>query len=250
VDAQPVADTISSILDNPRDRENTAVQQYVKPLLDRLQDQDGNLKADPEQLYGLREDITRMLSKTARAETPTLDHVSGQLQTIKGALDDVIEEGAPGYQQYLQNFAAASKPIDEMQTLQDYRPKLTDASGNMTLGRFTTMMKNIVSDRQAGGVNQAKSISDDTMERLDNIHSDLKRLGNIDLGKPRGSDTAQNILEIGKHAVVHGAANALAGPIGNLLVSPVMGGLKQRSATKATRNMLAPDPRRYPPAAP
>ena len=88
------------------------------------------------------------------------------------------------------------------------------------------------------------------MERLFNIHADLKRLGNIDLGKPRGSDTVSNLLELGKHGIVHGAANAIAGPIGNVLVPPIMSGLRQGAASRAARNMLSPDPRRYPPAGP
>jgi hypothetical protein len=220
-DAAPVVATIGRILTNPRDSENTAVQQYVKPLLARLYDPDGTLKTDPEQLYGLREDVNRMLSKTAKAETPTLNHVAGQLQDIKGALDDVIEKGAPGYQQYLQNFAQASKPIDTMEMLQEYRPKLTNGANRMlTFGKFDKMMKDIVLQRQAGGVNPAKSIDEDTMDALWNLHSDLKRANNVNLGKPSGSDTSQ-LLEYGKKfgiTAAHGLAAHAAPVVGNALL--------------------------------
>jgi hypothetical protein len=77
VDATPVAETINGVLNNPRGSENTQLQKYVAPLLDRLQNADGTMKSDPEQLYGLREDINRMTSKASQADDPNLSHVAG-----------------------------------------------------------------------------------------------------------------------------------------------------------------------------
>lgn len=247
-DAAPVAQTIQSILTNPRDSENSAVQQYVRPLLSRLVDDTGALKSDPEQLYGLREDVARMMSKSAKAETPTLNHVTGQLSQIKDALDGVIEQGAPGYKQYLQNFATASRPIDEMQVLQDRSP-VNALNGRITPAKYSQMMKSIVDDRQAGGVNPAKSISDDTMNRLFNIHSDLKRMGNLDLGKPNGSDTFMNFMHGTANGVVHAGLAASGIPGANIALEMGKRAMAGRNQAKQMRNMLNPDPVKYPPQA-
>lgn len=251
-DAQPVVDTINGILTDPRGAENSALQTYVAPFLKQLQKPDGTLKSDPETLYGIREEINRKLSKTAQAETPTLNHVTGELLQVKGALDEAIEQGAPGYKQYLDNYSSASRPIDAMEFLQENRPKLTNGKGVMTLGPFDRMMKDVVANRSAGGIHPAGSLTDDQMEVLHNLHADLKRMQNIDLSNPRGSDTSM-LLQGAKAAgslAAHGIANAISPVVGSIGVQMGKDALTQRSIKKATENFLFPSPKKYPPAGP
>lgn len=264
-DATSVAATIQDILTTPRDSENTAVQTYIKPLLARLKNADGTLKTDPEQLYGLREDVARMQSKAAKAETPTLDHVNGQLQQIKSALDGAIEKGAPGYQQYLDNYSAASRPIDTMQVLQSHENKLYDTQGRMQLSRVQGMMKNIVDSRASPGLNPYKSIPDETMTRLWNLRDDLRRVAaSEDLAKARGSDTAQNMMDLAKGAgrmgvtaAAHGLANVVAPVAGSIVLHKLTAAAGAVNEVRGRRkmearaaNMLRPDPSKYPPPNP
>lgn len=246
-DAQPVADTIEGILSGPRGSENTALQQYVKPLLDRLKASDGTLKTDPEQLYGLREDISRMQSKAARAETPTLDHVTGQLGDIKTALDAAIEKGAPGYQQYLKNYADASRPIDTMQALQAHEPKLYDAQNRMTYSKVQTMMRQIVDSRGAPGLNPYKSIPDDMMLQLWNLRDDLRRSASEqELSRTAGSDTAQNAWDtakdlgkLGATGVAHSVANYMSPGFGSMGLSIAKNALAPVFSARAGRQRTA-----------
>jgi hypothetical protein len=243
-DAQPVIDTIQNMLSDPRDKENTQLRQFVAPYLDRLQNDDGTLKNDPLNLYGIREDINRQLmkanSKLPTEESNNLKFVTGQLSQVKDALDQVIEKGAPGYQQYLENFSNASRPIDAMQALQGFENKLYDSQGRMQLSRVQGMMKNIVDARSAPGVNQFKSIPDETMQQLWNLRDDLRRVaGSQELAKARGSDTVQNAMDVAKDV----AGTAGMG-VAHALVSHIPGGNAALSFGQGMVNSLMSESRK------
>lgn len=255
-DATPAVNTISNILTAPRAQENTALQKYVAPILARLYKSDGTLKSDPEQLYGLREDLERMRSKPSQAEDKNLIHVSGQLKDIRDVLDQVIEAGAPGYRTYMNNYANASQRINELETLQGHENGL---NGFKTYTPFQSMMRKIVEARQAPGNNPYKSISDDTMSKLWALRDDLRRGASAeDLAKARGSDTLQNVFDmaktVGKLGVRAGLHYGLYQMTGDLGANSVLGLAdylnSQRAQTRTVRRareMLNPNPLRYPP---
>lgn len=248
-DAQPVVDTIKGILADPRLGERDLVQKYLGPLVDKLKKADGSLKDDPENLYGIREHVSDMLSKAGKATDPAVGQVERQLLAVKGALDEAIEAGAPGYRQYLQNYSEASRPIDAMEYLQDARPKLTNAQGNMTPASFDRFMKNTASERAAGGIKPAGSLTEDQMDVLHNIHSDLKRYQNISLSNPRGSDTsmltegAKKLAELS----LHGMANVVSPVMGSIGLQMGKNALQKRAVNKMTERVLNPNPLHYPP---
>ncbi len=227
VDATPVLDRVNAALAGP-DGKLGPVRAALNEVKSSLQNADGSLETDPEQLYGARKNIAFLMSKVGRAANPGYADgtVMRQLGQAKDALDAVIEPGAPGYQKYLNNYAAASKPIDVQELLQSYRPNLLDASGNMQLSRVNTMMKSIGQKMASDVVNPAKSLDDDTVDQLFNLRSDLLRQNNRNLARPAGSDTQNNQTvanEMGLNAVTAGA-HVLAShvPGGNLLVGPAM----------------------------
>jgi len=228
-DLQPAVDAVTNILNTPRNIENTTLQGYVQPLLKRMYNVDGTLKSDPEQIYGLREDIARMMSKPSQAADSNLSHITGELGDIKSVLDGVIESGAPGYKKYLSDFAAASRPIDEQEMLQDLAPTVINkTTGNLTLQGISSALNSIVGQMGRPGLNPAKSISDETMEALFDLRQDLLRQGNRELGKAAGSPTQHNlsvaadIATAGAHTMAHAAAHAVAGPGGNMLLGKVL----------------------------
>lgn len=221
---EPVVNAVQDSLSSPRARQNTQLRQYVKPLLDRLVNEDGSPKiTDAEELYGFREDLNRMRSKASQIDQPNLQHVSGELGDIIKATDAAIEQAAPGYRAYMDNFANASRRIDEMQVLQDHEPKLYDAQNRFSYAKFQAMMRQIVDARASRGINPYKSITPETMARLWNLRDDLRRMSKAgELGSAAGSDTAQNAFDMIKGAVGGQggtiastiAAGVLAGPIG------------------------------------
>lgn len=259
-DASPVAETISSVLNQPRAMENTQLQKYVRPLLGRLYEDDGvTLKSDPEQLYGLREDINRMRSRASQAQDKNLTHVSGELGAISNVLDSAISAGASEYRTYMKNYADASRGIDELSVLQDHENGL---NGLKTFTPIQRMMRKIVEARQAPGNNPYKSISDDTMARLWALRDDLRRSASAqDLARAKGSDTAQNAIDIAKNVLKAGARGAahygLYHATGDLGANALLGmgdmaamRLLQQRNVKRAHEMLNPNPLQYPPPEP
>jgi hypothetical protein len=255
--AEPVVTTISDILNAPRAKENTALQQYVAPIMKRLYEADGTtLKSDPAQLYGLREDLERMRSKPSQAKDQNLIHVSGELKDIRDALDKAIEGGAPGYRTYMDNYANASRRINELEVLQGHENGL---NGFKTFVPYQAMMRKIVEAREKPGNNPYKSISDDTMAKLWNLRDDLRRAASADdKAKARGSDTMQNAIDVAKtvaktgvRAAMHYGLYHATGDLGSNAILGLADMLNnQRLQAKTVRRaheMQIPNPLHYPP---
>jgi len=247
-DTAPVTNTINDILNSPTGRQNTELQTYVRPLLNRLQDADGVARiTDPAELIGFRQDVNRMLSKTSQAATPNLAHISGELQSIVGATDDAIEAARPGYAQQRANYANFSRQIDEQNILQGFEPRLYGANNQMQYSRAQNMMRQIVDARSSPGANEAKSITDDTMQKLWNLRDDLRRVASAqDLARAPGSDSVQNAFDAlvghGKKAadvLVHGAIATHLPGVGNLAYSAVKNSISAGSEKRAAARMTA-----------
>ena len=121
--------------------------------------------------------------------------------------------------------------------------------GKITYNGFNQMMTQISKMRAAPGVNQAKSIDPETLQQLWNIHSDLKRGQNLQLGKSAGSDTVQkasflqNVVAPGARLVGEGAAHLAAAHIpfgiGNVALAGGKNILNMRAAKKAQAEQAA-----------
>lgn len=239
-DAQPVIDAANAIKVSP-DGRRPVVRNAVDAVTNELYDADGKLITDPEQLYGVRKHIDDLLSKEAGATDPKSIRAAANLQQLKTALDGVIEPAAPGFNQYLKNFADASKPIDEMQVLQGHQNKLYDTQGRMQLSRVQTMMRNIVDSRLAPGINPYKSISDDTMQQLWDLRDNLRRSASAqELARTPGSDTSQTMFDLAKKGaaiggdlVMHGIAHKIAPIVGPIVLNAVKAGVANKRAAGA-----------------
>lgn len=197
------------------------------------------------------------MSKEAGAEDPKSVRAKAALQQMKDTLDGVIEPAAPGFGQYLQNFADASRSIVIMEVLQKHENKLYDTQNRMQYSRVQGMMRQIVDSRAAPGISQYKSIPDETMGQLFSLRDDLRRAASAeDLARANGSDTAQNfrdsMMGMGKLAgegVLHGVANAVSPGFGSMglaiaknALAPIMAGRQAAKQTAQGLQMLHPDP--------
>lgn len=191
--ANPVVDTINDIRKSASGKTDPVISAMdnIEAKLHVNNDLTQPLETDPQQLYGARQQINNMLSSNYRKQNPTAADAAPQLQQVMKVLDKQIEEGAPGYNQYRQQWSADSAPIDVERYLQDKRASLFDQNNVIQPSRVQNMMKGIVDDRGARGANPAKLITDDQMSSLWDLRNDLQRRNNIDLGKARGSDTNQ-----------------------------------------------------------
>lgn len=245
-DAQPVIDAANEIKASP-DGRRPVVRNAIDAVTKELYGADDKLITDPEQLYGVRKHIDDLLSKEAGATDPKSIRAASNLQQLKVALDGVIEPAAPGFQQYLKNFADASRPIDEMEVLQGHQNKLYDTQGRMQLSRVQGMMRNIVDSRMAPGINPYKSISDETMQRLWALRDDLRRSASAqELARTPGSDTSQTMFDLAKQGLAaggnfaaHSIAHAVAPVAGPIIYNAVKSGIANRRAAGAQQRGLA-----------
>lgn len=208
-DSAPVLAKVDEILSGPSGQRDV-VTKALASIRSKLEGQ-----TDVQQLYGIRKAIGDMLDPLGPSETKGAVLAKRELMDVKMALDQAIEKAAPGFKGYLKTYAEMSKPIDEMQYLQSLN--LADTKGFITLSKVQTAIDRIEKAQKAGGTNKQKSISKATMDGLKALRDDLKRSGNIDLGKARGSDTVQNAA-MGRFAADEGMP-----VIGNILGAKVPG---------------------------
>lgn len=258
-DSQPVMDTIQGILSGPNGQ-RTDVVKALKPIIEKLKigqkfetdplipgtkramGVNGNgLQYDVEQLYGIRKSINDQLENVSGRDNSAAQLASSDLIKIRKSLDNTIESAAPGFKDYLANYAQLSKPIDAQRYLQGL--DLTDqTSQRITLNKVKSALNKIDKQRAAPGSNEAKSISDEQLGMLRNLHTDLQREANSSRGMALGSNTFQNfatnqIID----AMLPGAMGKIApvtpglagGALGYALAGPVGAGIGSVGATQA-----------------
>lgn len=257
-DSKEVLNSIDGILKGSGG-ERDAVVSSLNNIRSKLVDSEGNLKSkatDPEFLYNsVRKQIDDLLDKK------DLTNQSGkqaarELMQVQESLDNAIENGAPGFKNYLSGYTEASKPINSMEWLQGL--KLADAKGNITLSKVQNALQNVNKLQKAAGTNSAKSLTEDQVSTLRSIRDDLLRQTNTNLGRSAGSNTVQNLgsqnflsallpgkagMFVGNHvnpAYLGSAVGAGAGQlIGHPLGGAAVGNFAGRAFSKAMQSKNA-----------
>lgn len=254
-DVTPVHQEINSILNGPSGA-RPAVKSALKDVQSIL-DNDGKPITDPETLYNsARKGIDDLiggkdLTKGYGAQA------ARELLSVKDKLDDVIDKSAPGFKQYLQDYATSSQPITSMKFLQGQN--LTDSKGNITLGKVQSALRRLQDQQNAPGVKAGKAVTDTQVAGLESLRDDLLRAQNISLGRAVGSNTVQNAmaqqrLGLARHidpeltgkgvgSVVGGGLGSIFGPAGaggGAAVGASLGGTLGRlaGARSAAKNAL------------
>lgn len=207
--AAPVVQAIDSILAGPGGQ-RSAVSSSLNRIRSMVVDpQSGAVQSDPNILYqSVRKEIGDLLDQRMANANPAGLQASRELLAVRDELDNAIDGAAPGFKQYLSDFASASKPISAMEHLQGLN--LTDASGNVTLAKVQNALNGIAKQQGKPGVNSAKAISQQQVDELTALRDDLLRQQNLGKGKSVGSATAQNL------AIQNVLANALPGKIADI----------------------------------
>jgi hypothetical protein len=251
-DAAPVAARIEEMLKGPEGKRGV-VSTELRSVLDRLTDSKGKLETDVEQLYGVRKHINDRLSREAGATEPQVKLASSRLLEIRREIDAAIEQAAPGFRDYLQFYAEASRPIDAAEELLAAKARVfKGADRHVAFADFDRVMKDWASDRAADGANAAKSFTDEQWRKLMDMWRSLQRTAEAErLARAQGSDTAQNAVDLGRMAV---KATGLAGAATMnpliALVSAVGGKAVSEYKTNKALNRMMDVSTRPPPAAP
>jgi hypothetical protein len=247
-DLQPAADYYNQQISNPRNAENPDLVNTLSKLRDSLYDANGQMKTDPQSVWGMHDNITNLMDKAkdplnaSKAEKYSFT----QLQGAKKVLDGVMNTATNGqFQTYLDNQANFFKQRNGMKVLQDFRPGLVNPkTGGIYADRFHRWVTDLAIRRGNPGVDPAMDLPDATMRGLIDIDNDLKRSSNIYLGKAHGSPT--NLFgEVAKAAGLAGAhslAAHVAGPVGNFVLHQTLPIVSNMRMNRLTRMHLAPPP--------
>lgn len=196
VSVEPIAAAIQGITSNPATQRQTVDQamQYVTDLLaKRVDPTTGTI--NPMALYSVRKDITDAMAGKLSGDLANLRLARGQLNDLLPVIDATIEAGAPGYQQYMQQFAKSSRPIDQMRLLQDIEARVTTGQPNLMTGEPVLAASALRRQLAAKSEELGTQLSPAAQRRLDNIINEINRgqAATAPGVKAPGSNTFQNM---------------------------------------------------------
>jgi len=228
-DVQPIVEDIQDILNDPKNRQNTQLRQYVRPLIERLVNPDGTPKiTDPRELWSWRQDVQHLTSKAAQIGDPNLSRVSGILGRVLDTTDNQIEAAAPGYKPQLRDdYRTRSREIDAMEALNAERFKLFDSQNIPNYNAVQGLMRRLTDARQTNDPYEPFThVQQNTLDQLWNIRDTMRRSRAADrLAAPKGSPTAQNLGDAMRAAgkmALQSAAPAIGATIGSTVI-PIPG---------------------------
>lgn len=150
---------------------------------------------DPERLYEVRKDLRDAAQGLLDKEGAAYSLAKKQLEAVIRSVDDVLETSAPGYKDYLNKYAQASRGIERLEAAQTFRSKvLTTTPDPMNAGdylisqpSFTRALRAIKDDPTASGLSKTQ------IAVLDRVSKDLDDGVLLRATKQPGSDTFKNM---------------------------------------------------------
>lgn len=190
----PVKTAISDVL-----RGETGAQEPVEKSMQWLVGRLNSIESrqlTPERLYSLRKDINQAIAGKFNQENPALRLASGELAQIRGVLDEVIEQSAPGFKDYLAKYTELSQPVSSRTMLQEIRDASRVAAPDISTGQTVPILsqaalrRNVVARAEELG----KTLTEEQAKVLDNVLRDLDRFAGqtSQVARRPGSDTFRN----------------------------------------------------------
>lgn len=222
VDTNRVVNAIDAMLKSP-DNQGKVVQKalnsYRSSVLRSSTKLDEGAKSfiHPRALYAIRKDIGPDIA--GLGAKPERKFAKSQLVDLQRMFDDTIEVAAPGYQGYMSKFKDMSKPISDMELLQDIQKKGAVATPGLdqlpilSQAKMGTLLKNKAAD--------IAKLSPNRRAKLQDIMTDLNQSASVRSVTPPGSSTAKNLT----------VANIIGDMFGN--------GLMGDAATNLVKNSRA-----------
>lgn len=216
-DVTPVKQAIEGVLSGPSGN-RPDIQAAMADVL-KTMERDGKTIPDPKTLYkSVRDNINHLISGKDLNKTYG-KQAARELLEVRDALDTSIDSAAPGFKQYLQDYAAARAPVTSMEFLQ--KQHITDAQGNITLAGVQRAIRSLDAEVRASGVKPGKAVSTAQRDALEAIRDDLLRRDKADkralhIGSPTVKNTInQQRLGLAAH-VGPGTLATLGGTMGEV----------------------------------
>jgi hypothetical protein len=199
-----VNSTINNILASPEGKRGTVVNamNFAKTSLQ---------KADSiPALYEIRKDLRAASQGLLDREGSAYSLANKQLNSVIGSVDNLIEQNAPGYRDYLSKYAGASKGIEKLEAAQGFRSKvLSTIPDPINVGDFMISQPSFA--RAIRATAQDTKLSSAQVRALAKVGDDLDSGVLNRSGKVPGSDTFKNLS----------TANVIGGIIGKQMFGDV-----------------------------
>ena len=161
-------------------------------------------------LYEVRKDLRAAQQGLLDKEGSAFSLASKELNTVIKAVDDVIDSSAPGYKDYLQKYAAASKGIERLGEAQTFRSKVLSTTPDpINYGDFMISQPSFA--RAIRATAKDTKLSEMQVRVLEKVGRDLDSGVLNRSGKVPGSDTFKNLS----------TANVIGGIIGKQMFGEV-----------------------------
>jgi hypothetical protein len=187
--ADDVGGVIQNILNSPVGKRGT-VEKAMKFADDRI-----SRASTPQELYEIRKDLRDAAQGLLDKEGSAFSLAKGQLEQVIRAIDNTIESAAPGYQDYLKKYAAASRGIERMEAAQEFRgkvlgtiPVITDPSNQ---AQYMISQPQFV--RAIRAADKETNLSKTQLAVLRKVAKDLDDGSIVRLTAEPGSNTFKNI---------------------------------------------------------
>lgn len=185
----PIQARIDAIVASPAGT-GVATENAMKWLRGRLEVA-GN---DPAKMYEVRKDVANAISGRLDADNNRLSAAAGQLRDVQRVIDDAIESAAPGYRDYMAQFAKNSRPINQMELLQFIRSKSLTGSKNPKTDDDVIGAANWTRQMRAQAEEIGATLSPQQQTVLRRISQDIDDgVAPQNSGRVPGSDTVKNM---------------------------------------------------------
>lgn len=168
-----------------------------KPVKDAMAFASERLKdgTDPERLYSVRKDLRDAAQGLLNKEGSAYNLAKKELETVIRSIDDVLENSAPGYKEYLSKYAASSRGIERLEAVQDFRKRVLSTTpdigrvGDFLISQpaFTRAIRSLEDDPKLGGLSKTQ------FSVLQRVGKDLDDGVLARAAKSPGSDTFKNM---------------------------------------------------------
>ncbi|MBS1060769.1 transglycosylase SLT domain-containing protein [Gluconobacter sp. Dm-44] len=193
--------------------------------------------AKPSDLWNVRKAIGYGLQKAASGEDANMRAAAARLSPFMDDLANHIDQGAPGFHDYLEGYSRRSGDIDSLRFLQSRG--LTQPSTNAPTGESVnyTALKNLIKQIDKNEVSVATkgtdAVTPEQESRLRTVFRDMQAERTMrDAARSNGSNTFKNAMQQRQKEIRGGHFGSVASTLGGLLGAQE-GGLMTGSVTGA-----------------
>lgn len=207
VPAGHLVDRLDSLIEQNAGRPTVqAGLKHAKEAMSAVVDENG--QAIPSKLWNVRKEINEGIQKSEATDKTGLRSASAQLQNELPILTDTIEEGAPGFKNYLNDYRDKSSVINSLRKLQTSGliEPITDGSQTgerVNFSKLQNLIKSIDNNKSSKVAKATDAILPIHETELRKVYEDmLAERTSRNMAKSTGSNTYKNGMNDRKKNII------------------------------------------------